>query len=238
MRQIEHRFPWSDITTWAWTDDDIKLLQVINDVNDVEAIIEKYVPADRRNIVIQAGAACGIWPHRLSKMFNWVISLEPLPDNFECAAENLRTVNNIMLINGALGSGEEGDFVFMKQHPHERNNAGSQQVDLLDGPVRIGCHQIDKLTPRNGIVDFIALDLEGYEKPALMGAEETIKRCMPVIMVEDKGLSLKFGIHKDEVIGWLLARGYHIAERIKRDVVLVPNDPIPAADLIVEDDND
>jgi FkbM family methyltransferase len=217
MRQIEHRFPWSDITTWAWTDDDIKLLQVINDVNDVEAIIEKYVPADRRNIVIQAGAACGIWPH---------------------AAENLRTVNNIMLINGALTSGEEGDFVFMKQHPHERNNAGSQQVDLQDGPVRIGCHQIDKLTPRNGIVDFIALDLEGYELPALMGAEETIKRCMPVIMVEDKGLSLKFGIRKDQVVGWLLARGYHIAERIKRDVVLVPNDPIPAADLIVEDDND
>lgn len=227
MKYIDHPFVWTNRSRWAWPSDDVKLLQVINDVNDVEAIIKKYVNVNRPDYglrtCIQAGAACGIWPYRLSLMFDRVITCEPLDENFECATLNLASRDNVKLAQGVLGSGQEGGMVGMKQHPNERNNAGSQQVEL-DFNEEVSTYPvftIDGLVDDDDAVDFIALDLEGYELQALKGAAEILESDHPVVMVEDKGLSTKFGVRKGAVVDYLRNFGYSVAETIKRDVILV-----------------
>jgi FkbM family methyltransferase len=235
MKFIDHSFPWTNKMRWAWTDDDVKLLQVINDVNDVTSILDQFVPDDRRHTCVQAGAACGIWPYRLSLAFDNVITVEPLPDNFECAVSNLEDrVENVRKFQGVLGSGSEGTSAGMKQHPNEKHNAGSQQVELhaleghrrellIDYQTSVPVFTIDGLVADDEDVTFIALDLEGYELPALEGAAGTIERCRPVIMVEDKGLSAKFGVAKGDVIKYLREGfGYRVGAAIKRDVVMLP----------------
>jgi FkbM family methyltransferase len=229
MKHINHPFAWTNKLHWAWTDDDIKLLQVINDVNDVGGIIDRW--CTERRTCIQAGAACGVWPFRLSLLFEQVITVEPLPDNFEAASANLAGRDNVVLVHGVLGSGaEDGGIVGMQQHPNEKHNAGSQQVQIIPLGAPIADYEeinevftIDELcaTDLDRKVDFIALDLEGYELMALEGAAKTIERCGPTIMVEDKGLSSKFGIKQGAVVKHLTDKhGYSVASTIKRDVVM------------------
>jgi hypothetical protein len=57
-------------------------------------------------------------------------------------------------------------------------------------------------------VDFIQLDIEGFELRALKGAAETITRSHPVIMVEQKGLGERIGDTDTEVVAWLERMGY------------------------------
>ena len=224
MKSIHHAFPWTDKTEWYWPDEDRKLIAVIDDVLDVDAILLQH--CEGFNTCFQAGAACGIWPHRLAHSFQSVISVEPLDENFSCAAANLHDVANIRFFQGIIGSGDEKmnvRGVGMRQHPREQNNAGSQQVELHPekGEKRYMVYTIDELCSKVEQVDFIALDLEGYELHALFGAEQTIERCKPLIMVEDKGLSTKFGFVQGSVVDYLQRHhGYQVAERCKRDVIL------------------
>ena len=242
MKTVQHAFGFSDKSDWAWPDDDVKLLQVIDDVMGIDLIMrhvnDRTDPSHggktwSADTVIQAGGACGVWPYRLSQLFQHTITFEPLKDNWEALMENCRG-RPIDAFNGVLGSGDEPfGMVGMKQHPREEHNAGSQQVELgvmgPDATKKIGTtypvYTIDKVMshfPDDKQVDAIILDLEGYEIMALQGARETIERCHPVICVEDKGLSEKFGHRKGSVIQMLAAEhGYVIAERMKRDVILV-----------------
>jgi ribulose 1,5-bisphosphate carboxylase large subunit-like protein len=72
-------------------------------------------------------------------------------------------------------------------------------------------------------VDFIKLDCEGYELFALRGAEETIKRWMPVITVEQKpGHGQQFGLGDTDAVRWLLKRGYKLAQELGGDYIMVP----------------
>lgn len=239
MKYVRHAFGFSEKSEWAWTDDDTKLLQVIDDVMGIDQIMfhvnNRTHPSHggkvwKHRTCIQAGGACGIWPYRLAQLFDQVATFEPLDDNFECLEANLAGVNNVHSFHGVLGSGAEPySQVGMEQHPREKHNAGSQQVKLgVMGPTATGrtfqtypVFTIDKMTKPYD-VDAIILDLEGYEIPALQGAHETIERCHPVICVEDKGLSGKFGYRKGSVVRMLAAKhGYVIAERMKRDVIMV-----------------
>lgn len=73
----------------------------------------------------------------------------------------------------------------------------------------------------------IQLDIEGAERDALMSGVETIERCRPVIVLEQKPLPhlKKFGQKAGDAQRWLIENcGYQAAEYIHRDVILTPPD--------------
>ena len=228
MRFINHSFDWTDTTKFAWNEEDVKLLQVIDDVNDIFRIAEAHVTV--HDAVIQAGGACGIWPLALSKIFDRVQTIEPLTKNFDALAWNIENTRNIHATHGVLGNGlEPNDMLCMQQHPTEKQNAGSEQVQFIKKTSDIkllkdvhSVTRIDDYAEQYDKVGMICLDLEGYELMALQGADKILRRDHPVLMVEDKGLSEKFQLKKGAVIKWLENEyGYRVAERIKRDVILV-----------------
>jgi hypothetical protein len=67
--------------------------------------------------------------------------------------------------------------------------------------------------------DLIALDVEGYEWPALKGAVETIVRCRPLLVIETKGHGKRFGYTDAEMNDWIQGLGYRLVERVGRDNV-------------------
>jgi len=231
MRYIEHVFSWTPKDSWAWPDDDEKLLEVIDDVGDVDWILE-HVPPDQRRTAIQAGGACGIWPLRLAKDFQSIFTCEPVLENFDCMDNNIQAsgVQNIAYGHFALGA--PGQFgARMVQHPHEKRNAGSMQVEVVEPGApenpSVPIVSIDDLVDDCHNVDLIVLDLEGFEIFALAGGHKTISRCRPVIVIEDKGLSSKYGTAKGYAPWWLQKTfGYHVARSIKRDLVMVPGEKI------------
>lgn len=165
-----------------------------------------------RKVVVQAGACVGLFPRLLAAHFDEVYTFEPDDENFECLTRNCAGIENIRYQKAVLGP----DLSTASLNRVE-GSCGSHHVC---GAGDIPMATIDSL--KLDACDLIALDIEGYERHALEGAVETIKRFRPVIVCEDKGLSERYG-HKTGAVAEFLAQyGYGEVDHIGRDVVFSP----------------
>lgn len=151
-----------------------------------------------------------MWPKELAHRFGAVYTFEPDHDNFHCLAANLAECRNVVKFQAALG--ERQALTDM------RRPVGNIGANWLEGDGILPTMRLDDLALP--VVDFLQLDIEGMEHAAITGALDTLRRCKPVVMVEDKGLSLKFGQPEGAVIGLLQANGYIVKDRLNRDIVL------------------
>lgn len=73
-------------------------------------------------------------------------------------------------------------------------------------------------------VDFMKLDTEGMEENILRGAEATIARCWPVIVVEQKRTmaSDRFGLAAKGAVTFLESLGYRMVKEMSGDFIMVP----------------
>ena len=103
--------------------------------------------------------------------FEHVLTFEPDATNWECLVRNVKEPN-VTCFQAALG--EEAGFIGMH---HEQTNCGASYVA---GPGAVAVVTVDSL--RLLQCDLLQLDVEGYELKALKGAEDTIRRCSPLIV--------------------------------------------------------
>lgn len=195
------------IQGYWWPESDVHAHTVaFTDANDLELAL-KYVK--ERRVAVQAGGQCGVWANYLAKTFTEVWTIEPDLENYLCLMLNIKP--NVHPIWAALGDEFIYGGVGLHRYP---DNTGAHYVE---GRGRIGTVTIDELNLE--ACDLIVLDIEGMEPLALLGGTETIGKFKPVLMVEDKGLSKKYG----EPQGWPEKwSGFQVVERVKRDVILVP----------------
>lgn len=164
-----------------------------------------------KRVAIQAGGHCGLWAKRLAEKFDAVYTFEPDAHNFKALMANV-TERNIFAYRGVLG--ECSDFVGLY---HNDKNTGGHWVE---GTGDIPVFAIDKFNFK--AVDLIILDIEGYELHALHGAQRTIEKFKPVIMLEDNGCAkLKGGYDPIEIENFLIGLGYKCAASVNTDKIWV-----------------
>lgn len=132
---------------------------------------------DWRNAV-DIGAHVGFWSMHMAKKFQHVAAFEPMLEHRECFALNVPD-SNVTVHTCALGA--DSGQVSLTTPSH--SSGGTYVSGAGDIPMRI----LDSFGMTD--VDFIKIDVEGYEMKVLQGAVETIKRCKPCIIVEQKGHS-------------------------------------------------
>lgn len=165
---------------------------------------------------VDGGAHVGVWSKALCNHFSSVVAFEPCPENYQYLTDNLAGRTNLTCLQYALG--DTVGWASMKPGPGDDPNQNSGQWHLTDGnDVRVMLLDAFKLQG----VGFIKLDVEGYEYFALKGAESTIKRDRPVILIEENGLCKRYGIKDGQAGDYLKALGYNLKERIFRDEVWV-----------------
>jgi FkbM family methyltransferase len=181
-------------------------------VQDVELWL-KY--CKDKDVAVQAGGNVGLVPRRLAKDFRTVVTVEPDAANFHCLTQNLNG-GHVIPVQGALGD-RAGH---MGLHRIDNNCGAHHMAEGED----ITMHTIDHLVstlPEGRAVDLIALDIEGYELPAIDGAIETITRYHPTVILEMKGLGVKFGCPDDRLQARMDELGYRQVDRIGRDSVFL-----------------
>lgn len=209
MKYIEKELSFTKRKTWAWPDEDEKLIQVFDQVNDIDYIME-FV--DSNGTCIQAGGACGIWPLKYAQYFNLVLTFEPNKDNMECLLENIDGTDNILVSDHALWDSMKQGSMYL--HPSELNNSGAYY--FKEGNQLVDTLVLDSLDLEE--VDLIQLDIEGAEYQALKGAENTIKHHKPVIVIEEKPLpQMETAVREARI--YLESLGYREVGHIHRDVV-------------------
>jgi len=177
------------------------------------AFVTKRNPVPR--IAVDGGAHRGIWTRVLCHAFQQVLAFEPQADNFK-ALDRLRdSFTALQCFNTALG--ERRGFGHLRPGPE---NTG--QFHLTDDPEApaVNILPLDSLDLKN--VDFLKLDVEGFELFALQGAARTIDRCRPVVLIEENGLCQRYGVKDGQAGGWLMARGYKLALRCNKDFIYTP----------------
>ncbi len=174
------------------------------------------VPEDKRVIAVDIGAHVGTWSRVLSYMFDTVIAFEPLSKNYECLIENCRDRTNVIAYRTGLSDKEE-QLTFNPV----LGNTGNSCVCENDAPGSevVNVVPLDDLS--YGRIDFIKIDVEGYELNVLNGAKDTIKRCKPVIIVEQKpGNAEKYGLTQFAALEFLKSLGMKVKATKSGDYIL------------------
>lgn len=187
------------------------------DLQGVNAALEQYKDLDeaikyctKMDIAIQAGGNCGIFPRYLANKFKFVYTFEPEAENFFCLVNNAPQ-GNIIKLQAALG--EDSAPVGLMYDP---KNAGGHHVKDT-GVIPVISVDSLKLTA----CGLLQLDIEGYELFALKGAEQTIRKYSPVIMIEHKKHAERYGAQPQDVIQYIKGLGYTLKQKVKRDLIFI-----------------
>lgn len=168
---------------------------------------------NRKHTAIDVGGHCGFWSFYLGGNFKKVYAFEPVEIFRECFKKNIPH-ENVELLPVALGN--ENGFVSMNV---ELENTGATHVsNKIDGLNKVELKKLDDYEFTD--IDFIKIDVEGYENQVVLGAKETLLRNKPIIIVEQKGFSDRFNETQFEAIDTLKSYGAKVIDQVVKDYIL------------------
>jgi FkbM family methyltransferase len=136
---------------------------------------------------LDIGANIGATSLLLGQIAKSVVSFEAAPSTFRFLEQNVKASNlaNVTLVNVGLGSKRQvmqitiapsnrsGAYISNKTEASAGHIQENVQIETLDGFLEAGAH-----------VDFIKLDVEGFELEVLKGANEVLRSSRPTVMLE------------------------------------------------------
>jgi len=153
-------------------------------------------------VCLDIGSNIGQWTRPLAKRFTSVICFEPNPNFGECFNRNI-TETNVVLWPYGLSDREH----------RAQQEFNSTMLRQGDGDVE--CRTLDSFALTN--VDFVKIDVDGFEVPLLEGARETLTRNNAVVNIEMKRDKRLDTVKRAEAI--LRDLGYRYEKRTKSDEV-------------------
>lgn len=162
---------------------------------------------------VDIGGHVGTHSYFMAQRFVTVHAFEPVAEHLECFALNV-TAPNVSLHPVALGA-----KVCQVSIITEPGSSGNSRVGT-SGDIEMWTLDDFELTG----VDYLKCDTEGFELSILMGAIETLKRCRPVMMIEQKPsvIEKNFGYKTPEAVRYLEGLGFRVAEEYSGDYMMVP----------------
>lgn len=153
-------------------------------------------------VCLDIGSNIGQWTRPLAKRFQSVVCFEPNPNFRECFKKNIQE-ENVLLWPYGLSN---------KEHK-AKQDFNSTVLRQEDGD--IDCRTLDSFGLTN--VDFVKIDVDGFEIPLLNGARETLSKNNPVINIEMKESKRSNIVARSKQI--LENYGYKFHSRTKSDEV-------------------
>jgi len=204
------------------------------------------------SICFDVGAHGGAWARALAKSAykGHVYAFEALPYYAEALAATIKLIGpkNISIIKYAVSDSDGdlrlkrkddlGNTLTGKTHvvpPSERYNEGNVVVPTLS---------LDGFWKQLGEkkIDFIKLDVEGFELFVLRGARKLVKNCRPVFFNEVNAEWCKrYNYNPSEIFHFFQERDYapfyirassellavHVVNHVNRDVLFLPKERVP-----------
>lgn len=176
----------------------------------------KYLAAMKhvrgRKHAVDVGANVGLWSRLMVMDFEAVTAIEPVAEHLACFEMNV--------------SGARVLPVAVADKPGElRIRVPSQHVmsaHVADEGEAVQVVTLDSLDL--GQVDFLKIDIEGYEYEAIVGGEQTIRCSRPVIIAEQKpGHAERYGRGQWDAVSLLKDWGMREAGVLAGDHIMVWN---------------
>ncbi len=138
----------------------------------------QWVPG--RIVAVDGGANVGAWTRRMAERFSLVHAFEPNPAVFACLERNIKEWGiRDRVVCHAEGLSNRAGQASMRIAKGARTVTGR-----LGRGTGVVCVTLDSLYLEQ--CSFLKLDIEGHEARALAGASETLERCRPWVLIENK----------------------------------------------------
>ena len=160
--------------------------------------------------VVEVGANIGAHTVPLARLCapGPLLAFEPQQRVYQLLCANLAVngVENVLAYPDACGAVEDTAAIRRLDFAEHRN-VGAASVQALDGADIHRSHHTVRILPLDSFnlpaCDFIKVDVEGMEVSVIEGAAETIRRCRPILYVENDR-----PIHQLALIATIDALGY------------------------------
>jgi FkbM family methyltransferase len=190
---------------------------------------------------VNVGAHIGTITLPMSTISSRVTAFEPFPKTFDHLKKNLEINNlsNVDIHNIALGDKHENVFFMDDNNDRLKNNNGGMHVftsnDLITGERSASIAKLENLgifsVPLDSIkldkIDLMLVDIEGMEDRFLIGAEQTLKKDLPDLLIEiwndDKRKYENMKTTQQQIIQNILSLGYNKVEKIDDSDFLFTN---------------
>lgn len=178
-------------------------------------------------VCFDIGAAYGLYTFTFASRVGptgQVVSLEPLPGSaaFLRRAVRWTGATNVFVQQIALGAEQRQGTMSLPRRGGLPVHGRAFLADDADGfgpnsefagekRLRVAVTTLDTIVEEAdpARVDFIKIDVEGYEPAVLLGAERTIRRFRPILMIEIEDRHLrKFGADASTVVNVIQEHGY------------------------------
>ena len=154
----------------------------------MHTIFEKYITQD--SIVLEGGCHIGTHTLKIASLCKHVHAFEPLPSSNKLLKYNLITnnINNVTVYSEGLSDNVgQTEYEWIAKHNPgcaglKNNPMGKINNCHINNVIKVNLTTIDNLEVEK--LDFIKLDVEGYESLVINGALNTIKKYKPIITLE------------------------------------------------------
>jgi FkbM family methyltransferase len=167
-------------------------------------------------VAVDVGGHVGLWSMHLRKKFQMVFAFEPVKAFRECFEKNVSGLG-VTLEPYALGA-SSGSVVMA----YETTDSGGTHIARAGSGDEFGIEMRTLDSFQLCDVDFIKIDCEGYEHHVINGARETILRCKPCIIVEQKQhiMQRNYGTAGTPAVDLLKDMGAEVREVLSGDYIL------------------
>lgn len=154
-----------------------------SDIRQLDRLKMAFLGQQRWRTAIDVGAHIGVWSVLMAEQFKEVHAFEPFNKTYGCLIKNLkkRKIKNVKPYWTALGNRTGSVGLILNRLGDDHYNSYGVRVKG-EGNFPIG--RLDDFDIRD--VDFLKVDAEGMDAEVLEGAEETIMRDRPMMLIERK----------------------------------------------------
>lgn len=179
-------------------------------IHKLDACVRR-LSADRRRVCLDVGGHVGLWSMWLARAFRHVHAFEPAARHADLFRHNVAETN-VTLHELALGAGpgvcevhwfgESSGDAFIKP------GSGEVEIRSLDS------YEFSE-------VDFVKIDVEGFELQVVEGGRETLLSNRPMVCIEQKDRETRnFGAASKEALAFLSELGMREKLEIHGDYIL------------------
>ena len=194
-----------DLKTTQIVGEDFKVFGHIGDVyfdgfeghaqqNDfLEIVLRSYTESN--SVCIDVGANSGLTAFLMDRLVphSHILCIEPGPTIYRCLVETLKSnaLFDVDAMNVCVGaSSATVKFIELPGFSAGSHNASVEHA-MIDNPdegnvIFIEMMTIDQIVQQKGFekIDFIKIDVEGFEEDVLKGASDTLRRFTPLVYLE------------------------------------------------------
>lgn len=195
------------------------------DKHEIE-LLNKYIK--KGDVVLDIGANIGFYTKILSELvgdMGKVYAFEPDKTNFSHLINNTKNLSNVEFINKAV-SNKTGKITLYQSDLLNVDHKTYATKDYTS-KTEIDCIAVDDIIP-NKKVDFIKIDIQGYEYFAFKGMQEIFKANDNLKIITELypyGLN-NSGISIEEFLHLLTENAFHIYKMHENKITLLSNNDI------------